>query len=281
MLGLVTIFNPDPAEAAANIRRYVDDLDELVVWDNSSLDKNLKVLLLEALPGAASKIVWKGDGANHFIAPAINYAWHYARQKDFQLLLLMDQDSRWDDFRQYRQQVETLYSAKPKRVFCPFIPGNDTFEITESVQAKRMFINSGTVIPTDILNSIGGADETFGLDALDHDLAIRIQKAGFEIVCLTRHLLHHQLGDLRTMGPLHIHTDNYNAQRTYSISKSHILKIRKHRDWLSADEIKETVKTHYIMKFLRIVLAEPDKWSRMMMLVKGIYDGLTYKFPKK
>lgn len=279
MLGMVTLYNPSLDEAAANIMRYVNDLDELIVWDNTPLDKNLKADILEALHAVSDRIVWKGDGENHYIAPAINYAWHYAQKHGFQLILLMDQDSRWEDFQLFRQQVDECYKENCNRVFCPFIPENDTFKIVREIQVKRIFINSGTIIPVSILNSIGGADEIFELDALDHDLAIRIQKAGYEIVCLTKHILHHQIGHLQRMGPFHIFTHNYNAQRTYSIAKSHILKFRKHWEWLSSAEILETIKVHYIRKFINILLAEPQKMKRMKMFFKGIYDGLTYHFP--
>ncbi|MBQ8456608.1 MAG: hypothetical protein IJ540_03260 [Prevotella sp.] len=281
MLGLVTLFNSSPDEAATNIKRYVNDLDELIVWDNTPLDKNLKADILASLHDVSNRIIWKGDGKNHFIAPAINFAWHYAQEHGYQLLLLMDQDSSWEDFQLFRQQVNECYRENCNRVFCPFISGNDTFEIVQDIQAKRIFINSGTVVPINILNNIGGADEAFELDALDHDLAIRIQKAGYDIVCLTKHILHHQVGHMQRMGSFHIFTHNYNAQRTYSITKSHILKFRKHWNWLSSDEIRETIKIHYIRKFVTIILAEPQKFMRMKMFFKGIYDGVTYHFPTK
>ena len=192
----------------------------------------------------------------------------------------MDQDSRWDDFRSFRQHVETLYHTSPSYVFCPYIIGNDRFTIEKDVQERRVFLNSGTIIPTAILNKIGGADETFPLDALDHDLAIRIQKTGYTIVCLTKHKLRHTVGDPQRMGALHLFTDNYGPLRIYSISKSHIIKYRKHKDWLTFSEKKEMFKVHYCLKFIRIILAEPQKIQRLKSFFKGIYDGITYDIKK-
>ena len=276
ILGLVTLYNPEFPDAVDNIMRYLPYLDLLVIWDNSPLEANIKKKILEPLVGETDKIIWHGDGNNYCIAPAINYAWHYAQENGFDLLLLMDQDSKWEDFRSYITEVNKRYQASPKNVFCPYIPSDDTFEITKDAQEKNIFINSGTVIPTSILSEIGGADEAFPLDALDHDLAIRIQKAEYKIVSLTKHQLHHTVGNFKMMGPFHIYTHNYSPQRLYSISRSHIIKYRKHKDWLSSSEIKVTLKEHYIRQLLRILLAEPQKMCRLKMFFKGIYDGITF-----
>ena len=276
ILGLVTLYNPNPQEATANIMRYIHDVDALIIWDNSLLEANLKQLVLGTLAKEANKVVWHGDGKNYCIAPAINYAWHYAQENGFDLILLMDQDSQWEDFHSYITEVIERFQASPKYVFCPFIPGDDTFVITKDVQEKRIFINSGTIIPTSILNKINGADEAFPLDALDHDLAIRIQKADYSIVSLTKHILNHTLGDPQLMGPFHMYTDNYGPQRIYSICKSHIIKYRKHKDWLTFSEIKEIFWSHYLCKLIRIIFAEPQKWLRLKMFFKGIYDGITF-----
>lgn len=276
ILGLVTLYNPEFPDAVDNIMRYLPNLDLLVIWDNSPLEANIKKKILEPFGEYTDKIIWHGDGKNYCIAPAINYAWHYAQENGFDLLLLMDQDSKWEDFRSYITEVNKRYQASPKNVFCPYIPSDDTFEITKDAQEKKIFINSGTVIPTSILSEIGGADEAFPLDALDHDLAIRIQKAEYKIVSLTKHQLHHTVGNFKMMGPFHIYTHNYSPQRLYSISRSHIIKYRKHKDWLSSSEIKVTLKEHYIRQLLRILLAEPQKMCRLKMFFKGIYDGITF-----
>lgn len=276
ILGLVTLYNPEFPDAVDNIMRYLPNLDLLVIWDNSPLEANLKEKILESIAEEADKIIWHGDGNNYCIAPAINFAWHYAQKNHFDLILLMDQDSRWEDFHSYKTDVEEHFRASGKYVFCPHIPSDDTFEITKDVQEKKIFINSGTIIPTSILDDIGGADEAFPLDALDHDLAIRIQKAGYKIVSLTKHKLHHTVGNFKMMGPFHIYTHNYSPQRLYSISRSHIIKYRKHKDWLSSSEIKVMLKEHYIRQLLRILLAEPQKMCRLKMFFKGIYDGITF-----
>lgn len=280
LLGLVTLFNPDAQDAAKNIKRYIYDLDELIIWDNSSLEKNLRSLILHELDDVKEKIIWKGDGENHCIAPAINYAWMLARQQKYHSLLLMDQDSQWEDLAAYRTKIEELLNEGNMWVFTPFFPEHDTLTPENPVEFRKIFINSGTVIPVEILDAIGGADEAFPLDALDTDLSYRIRKAGYQIACLTDCVLHHTIGHPVRKGPLHIFTNDYGRFRTYSITRSHIISYRKHRDIMTAYERRKFFKEIFWWKFVRLVLAEEDKIGRFKMFFKGIRDGVSYKIKK-
>jgi rhamnosyltransferase len=276
MLGLVTLYHPDFPNAVDNIMRYLPYLDSLVIWDNSPLEHNLKQNILALLDTEADKVIWYGDGNNYCVAPAINYSWHYAQENHYDSILLMDQDSQWESFRDFRKQVEECLIQNDNRVFCPYIIGNDFFEITQEIQNKRVFITSGTVIPIKILNKVGGADEAFPLDALDNDLAIRIQKAGYSIVCLTKHILHHTIGEARRMGPLRLFTSNYGPERTYSVTRSHILLLRKHHSWLTLGEIYKILREHFLYKVIRIVFAEPQKIKKFKSFFKGVNDGFSF-----
>lgn len=278
MLGIVTLYHPLLQEAIENITRYLHEVDCLIVWDNSPFEANLQKQMMPAFGEDGEKIEWRGDGENHYIATAINDAWRYGEHLGYDLLLIMDQDSRWEDFTAYKEQVKQCYLDNPRQLFCPYVPENNPFEIISDIQIRNEFINSGAVIPVSILHTIGGVDERFPLDALDYDIGHRIRNAGYSIVCLTRHHLHHQLGRSRRMGPFHIYTSDYGPERTYSISKSFMLYYRKHRKTLSMSEKWFIIKEHYIKKLYRIMLAEPQKLSRIKQLIIGIYDGLTYRF---
>lgn len=280
LLGLVTLFNPDAQDAAKNIKRYVYDLDELIIWDNSPLEKDLRSTILNELNDVKDKITWKGDGENRCIAQAINSAWHYAKENGLDFLLLMDQDSQWADFVSYRQEIEAHYSAGEIWVYTPYVTGFDFWTVEKTVQKRRLFINSGTVIPVTILDDIGGADEAFPLDALDTDLSYRVIKAGHQIACLTDCKLHHTIGHPVRKGPLHIFTNDYGRFRTYSITRSHIICYRKHRDIMTAYECRKFYKEIFWWKFVRLVLAEEDKIGRFKMFFKGIRDGVSYKIKK-
>lgn len=277
LLAVVTLYNPDPAIAARNIGRYVDVVDCLIVWDNSPLEAGIRERMEPLLHGSLHKIVWHGDGNNRYIASAVNYAWRYATVHHYDLILLMDDDSSWTDFRLYRKDVETLYRREGAMVFTPYVEGCDSFPVVQEIQQRTLFINSGTVIPTQFLNMINGIDEeAFPLDALDHDMALSIIAHGKQIVCLTHHRLKHSLGNPARMGLFRLFTPNYNRQRTYSITRSHLICYRKHRQYMSKEQKQYVLKEIILWKIIRILFAEPDKIGRLRAFVKGLIDGLNY-----
>ena len=281
MLGIVTLYNPDVNEAAENIMRYAPWLDTLIVWDNSPLERNIRQQLLPLLSDVSTKVIWHGTGENLCIAPAINYAWHYAQEKQLDFLFIMDQDSKWEAFSAYRQQIETLWADNKGFVFCPYVTMPRAKRSTEEITFLRSFINSGTVIPLSILTEVGGADEALPLDAVDHDLSIRIQKAGYKIACLHRFVLAHHLGNPYRSKWLPVTTLNYNAFRTYSILRSYIILLRKHWSWFTFTEKWVIFRGILFARLLKILIIEDDKWEKTKGIFKAIKDGLTYKLHNK
>ena len=277
ILGLVTLYNPELPKASDNIMRYLPHVDLLIIWDNSPLETNHKQKILESITDETDKIIWHGDGNNYCIAPAINFAWHYAKENSFDLILLMDQDSQWENFPTYRRKIDELVSEDKIYVYKPYIFGEDTFKYTQPIVYRRRFINSGTVIPVKILDCIGGADEVFALDALDNDMSLRILKAGFKIACLTDCHLTHIIGEPKRLRILRLYTNDYGRFRTYTMTKSHIICYRKNRKWMTYEEKKTIFKEIIMWKIIRIILAEKDKIGRFRMFFKGIKDGITYK----
>lgn len=278
MLGIVTLYYPDILIAADNIKKYAQSIDSLIIWDNSPLVVDVKTQMQPLLQSIWHKVVWHGDGKNYCIAPAINFALHYATANSFDLLLVMDQDSQWNDFSAYRRDIEISLSRGEMKVFTPYVKGCDTFEIKGEMQEKRLMINSGMVIPVRILAEIGEVDEeAFPLDALDHDISYLVKEHGYQTVCLTKYMLNHSLGQMQRMGLFDIMTPNYNKQRTYSMTRSHIICYRKHKKILTNEDRHYLYWEILIMKFFRIILAEPDKFKRMKAFVKGIFDGISYK----
>lgn len=282
MLAVVTLYNSVAEDVANNIMRYIDDVDYLIIWDNSPLKVGLHDRMYQLLQAEWQKIVWCGTGENKCIAPALNYSLKYAVENKFDLMLIMDQDSRWENFSAYRKEVETFIDNGMIAVFTPYVRGCDNFEINSNVQEKHFIINSGMLIPTSILLEMGGVDElAFPLDAIDHDIAFSVRKLGYKTYCLTHHDLMHKIGDVQMMGLFGILTPYYSPSRIYSIVRAHIIFYKKHRKYLTNRDYKYLYKDILVMTFLRIILAEPDKFKRIKAYTKGLYDGLIYKLNGK
>ena len=276
MLGVVVVYKPD-TDVVENIKGYVPYIDKLIIWDNSPLELNLHNVIMERLHPMENKILWHGTGKNLFIAPAINFAWNYAKKNRYDYILTMDQDSNWHYFAKYRRLIEEKTGQNQPCVYTPYIYGCDKWKIRDKKQKRQIFINSGTVYPVDILTAIGGVDEMFPLDALDHDTSIRVREAGYEIICLTECVLQHTMGKPTKARLLPVKANNYSVKRTYEITRSHVLNLRKHKEWLPFSYKAKIVKDLIIMRFLRILLLENNKIDKVIMLIKGLKSGMTTK----
>lgn len=276
-MGVVTLFNPSLKELESKLCSYASGLDFLLLWVNSPMNDEDKSTLKECLERMDVNYHLHFSSENVCIAPAINEAMAYGIAHAYNFLLIMDQDSQWSHFLAYRHDVEKCWSAGEHAAFTPYVAGYDAWVIRHNIEHRRFFINSGTVLHLSILEKIGGADIAFPLDALDMDLSVRIQQAGYMIDCLTANMLYHTIGAPKRSRWLKLLTNDYNAYRTYTIARSHLIFVRKHHEWLTWKELLITFREHYFYKFFRIILVESDKRERMKMLFKGIKDGLNYK----
>lgn len=271
VLGVVTLYNPEEKKVEENIQSYLPYINELIVWDNSeSYHKKWFAKY--------NNIIYHHTGKNECIAPAINYASRHLKANGYQMMLIMDQDSIWEDFGSFLSKAKKLYKDHVAGVFTPYVKGCDNFDITMSVMPRRLFINSGTLLTSKALGIIGDVDEqAFPLDALDHDMALTLLENNVKAVCLTDSILIHSLGNLQRMGIFNIKTHDYNAFRTYSMTRSHIICHRKHYKSMNESERIYIYNEIIYQKIKRIMLAESNKFERLKALMKGIWDGLRYR----
>ncbi|WP_042462520.1 glycosyltransferase [Neobacillus dielmonensis] len=164
---------------------------ELIIYDNSPEKQNLVPSLSRGI-----HISYIHDPRNLGIATAYNSAWSRAKENGSQWLLLLDHDTELTD--KYIQQILDI-PAFPKEVAAvvPKIISENVmispvFSHTLRPLAEKrpeagiqnepvMAINSGALVSVDFLNSIGGFNESFPLDYLDHWLFYKIYEQGFKV----------------------------------------------------------------------------------------------------
>ena len=73
LLGVVVLFNPDE-NVWANISTYINGVDELILWCNSSIP---------TIPVLNGKVVVMGDGNNVGVGKALNEAVLYAMKNGY------------------------------------------------------------------------------------------------------------------------------------------------------------------------------------------------------
>lgn len=268
LLAIVITYYPEVEQAVSNIKRYIDSVETVVVWENTpTIDRaNYSIKISEY----SNKLIYKSTGKNEGIAYALNQVVNWAIDKGYTHILTMDQDSFWENFDDYKNTV-TIYAGKYK-IFSPNV--NHAISSLANVLEINASITSGSVYSLDLFKEIGYFREDYFIDAVDTEFSYRAFRKSYPTICVTNAHLRQQFGvPKKSYG---IKTSNYSAMRTYYIVKNHIRLWREYPDIISKELKRVIVRDYIFRKFFQILLVETDKINKIKSLMTGVYEGLTY-----
>ena len=262
---VVVVYNPDKKELAENLATYAQDVDTLIVWDNTpdgafgpgQEDKGI-------LPANA---LLMGENRNAGLGYAFNVAAQYAAANGFTHLLTMDQNSRWENFRGFRDFVAR---SGTESIFTPLLSYEERGD-AES-EPRRQYINSGALYPLRVIERIGDFNEDFFIDAIDKEYGIRARKKGIAIMRYNLCRLVHQLGYHRSIGGHDVNC--YSAFRLYYLNRNCIKMFRRQRDAASLRECLFYFKQFALKRGWQIVRYEDRKLSKLSAIARGVFSGL-------
>jgi rhamnosyltransferase len=265
LLGIVILYYPED-DIVANINSYIEDVDELIVWYNSS--SNIKI-------PEHQKIVSMGDGTNVGLGKALNEAVKYAKINGFTHLLTMDQDSHFekDHFLNYISLVE---KASEKTIFAPncVVYGQQMHNIQDDFVVVECCGQSGSIYPVDVFDETGLFREDFFVDGVDIDMNYRSGKYGILTKIITPILLHHQLGSPKTkhnfLG-ISISSNERSAVRSYYIVRNDLL-VHKFHPKHDTD-----IFYNFYKRLFLVVFFEKDKKAKLKGLIMGYFHGKSGK----
>lgn len=176
---------------------------DLLIYDNSpdptttnSKDNNFNLTYIH-------------DASNPGVSRAYNIGAGIAKNKEKKFLLLLDQDSKFDE--NFLDNIIIKINENPKKcLFAPYVMYGDTntlispsryknfrgslleFDFNKSqFNLKNMsMINSGMVISTDLFFKVGGYSESIRLDFSDHEFIHRISKEIDEVNMVPSKMYH-------------------------------------------------------------------------------------------
>lgn len=218
VLAVVVTFHPDEAVLRELLDRLAPQVGEILVVDNNPAADDS---VWETLRGAGDvhpqvRLVRLGD--NLGIARAFNVGLEVAISEGFSHVLLSDQDSRPD-----RNMVAGLLQAEARTVArgCRVAAVGPVYQdevtgITFPFQVKEAgrpfytrkhvstehpdietlsLISSGTLIRTDVLESVGGMLEPLFIDYVDVEWCLRAIARGYVVVGTNDAVMRHRRGD--------------------------------------------------------------------------------------
>jgi rhamnosyltransferase len=208
VVAIVVTYDPDLDLLAEQLLRLTPQVTEAILIDNGSL-RDIVAWNAQREPAATAVIAL---GENHGIAAAHNAGIQWARNRNAQYVLLMDQDSM--PAPDMVQQLFSAISRQPSPAAAgsrylderqnnlpPFIRIQGltlqrcACEAENSVVSVDYLVSSGCLIPISILDKVGGMRDDLFIDYVDIEWGLRARHHGFQSygVCSAR--MHHTLGD--------------------------------------------------------------------------------------
>lgn len=277
LLAIVVLYYPDE-NAFLNIGKYINDVDHLMIWDNTpeigSLSK-IKTSVCALYPPRCSKVHFVSTGKNEGLSYAYNRGIEYAKANGFTHMMTMDQDSEWVNFDKYKQFCEKLFFINDLSILGPQI--NDCSHDI-SYKISHMVINSGAIIPIEVYNIIGKYCERFLIDCVDEEYCYRAKNNKIPVIKIfgTGYIIQ-QFGNTEFFCFRHhkMLSLNYNPIRIFGILRNCILLSRIYPQ---NKFLKNYILSHYVKDFtISILFHENNKLNKILALYSGLIHGLLTK----
>jgi rhamnosyltransferase len=277
---IVVTYHPDPA-FRERIGRVMAQVGTVIIVDNGSNEAEL-AMLLELTHDPC--IVTVLNGENLGIARALNIGIAAARERRFNWVLLLDQDTCVDE-----DMRETLFAVRaefPDRVHLGVIgsgfrqPSSLPAVPEDSAQAQsweevETVITSGSLISLATHALIGPFREELFIDYVDTDYCFRARALGFRVIKTRRSVMAHAIGAASAHSLLWLtkSTSNHSADRRYYISRNDTVMLREHGRYARGMWAIKSL-SRCLRRCKRVVLYEQAKTRKIMAIAQGWFDGV-------
>ena len=271
LAAIAVLYNPDLNALVRNLLSYADDVEQILLFQNSKID----VLNAPQLLPFADKIQYVGYGENVGIAKALNFGIQWAMDNDYSHLLTLDQDSYFLDghLKKFRERIKQstisnvgIYAANPN------IQNNKSYESESSTVEISVAITSGSIFPVEVFQKYGFFEDDLFIDCVDHEFCYRIKTMGeSKALVFTEIVLMHEIG-YPTKIAFGLTTSNYSAFRTYYLIRNHIIMWRRYPTLFKAKTV--LIKYYICLRILKILIGEKNKRAKINAINRGIMDGI-------
>ncbi len=286
VVAVVVTFHPGP-DVVRTLEAALAQAGHVVVVDNGSSPEELAVVTMFAGEGRLDLL---RNADNRGIAAAQNQGIERARALGAGWVLLLDQDSVPEP-----GMVAALLAVAQRKgvglasaVACDpgqrrpakFLTSPDgrraiVSELSSPLLPHLLYtIASGSLIPLPVLERVGTMREDFFIDFVDVEFALRVRRAGYDVVAVRDARLRHRLGayeERRLFGRL-IAVTHHSAERRYTQYRNRMRTMRLHGRAVPA-LLRSEVRA-IAVDMLRLTLFETDRWRKLRATLRGAAAGL-------
>jgi rhamnosyltransferase len=250
--------------------------------DNSILSKLRKIQFEEK----NTFIIFNSQ--NLGIAKALNQGLKLAKDKKFEWVLILDQDSEVPEnsVKEILADFESLdkrTKSKTAIVALKYLERNLMKVKTENkslqkFDAVKYVMTSGNFLNLSVLPDNLFFEEKLFIDQVDNDFCFRLRKNGFILLQSCRFYIIHEIGFYQKK--LAFAVNNYTPIRRYYLSRNCVYILKKYLlfDFLSVLKI---FTGSIFGGLFKIVFFEKQKLKKVSFTFLGIFDGLANNYGKK
>jgi rhamnosyltransferase len=268
LAAIVVTYHPDINQVKKNIASFADNVDSLMLWDNSEY-----VVDFSPIQQQYPNIILLHSGSNQGLPIAYNRALNIATEKGCTHLMTMDQDSFFEDFPEYQRQLKALRNPSVGIFSCP-VNNNPT----EAGYINTTVCQSGSVYTIKMLNAIDGFRNNLFIGMVDAEICLRAMEKGYKIYQTTGSNLIHHVGSGRVVKFLghSIAVSDYSPLRHYYDSRNRILLWHEFpNDFTLGNKFKHLWSR--VKVATKIALFEQDKAAKISAILSGTWNGLRNK----
>ena len=264
---IVVWYNPKK-EMWANIEKYLSSVNKCIIIDNSKEDNHNLILT------KSKKIHYIPNKENLGIAKALNQGCEIAKEKGFEWVLTMDQDSFFDnnEIKVYFRESEKVFNSNKEIVsFTPNYEGN-----FKDKKILTSCITSGNLFNLKIWEEGKRFNESYFIYWVDTEFCYNLLREGYKIYNVKKAKMQYNIFDKKVI-------KFKLGKRFYTIRKrdNPIIKyyfVRNGLDVLKKFPEYEKNKLFLLKVIIKFFFFEKQKIKKLRLSLKGYVDFKNGKF---
>jgi len=276
---IIVTYNPTP-EFSENLKVISAQFEKVCIVDNFSTNINW----VNELAKTHSNVFILTNSSNLGLGKALNQGMRYLIDQGYSWVATFDQDSLPSTtfLEDLRSVIDKSPSPAQIGILAPSIFERSLSrtlvssgeKLAQFLVSVPTVITSGSLTNTKAFELVGGFEESFFIDYIDHNFSFRLRKQGFLVAECPGVRLEHRLGESRSHQVLfkQFYSTHHSPLRRYYITRN---RVQFYKEFFMIDPAWVLVDFIYMLKeLIKIILAESHKSDKLMSVIKGFYDGL-------
>ena len=280
LAAIVVTFFPANEEFVKNTESYIDFVERLYVWDNTPIERRSErndgiAAIKEKYPG---KVFCFENDKNVGLGYAYNKGIKRAKQDGFTHLMTMDQDSSFQQFEGFKQNVEKAANTEEIDKIGVYMPLRNQPQVYSDWEpyGQKGLLQSGAIFPLRLFDKVGLFREDFFIDGIDEEMGYRLRKYGYRVTVYSGCNMIHQIGSghRASFCGIRFSIPDYAPMRGFYILRNKTFLRKEYAYEFGIDWHYWFVKQYIFKYIVKIIFGEKNKMEKISAIGKGLYYGL-------